>query len=138
MTITPLLQKIDSIRIPVPDIETGLAFYRDQLGHVLIWRLDHGAGLRMPGSNAELVLVPQGDDLQVNFQVASADAAAERFVESGGKVLVQPFNTINGRAAVVQDPFGNIYALRDDRLGELITDEQGKVLGTEAGENSGA
>jgi hypothetical protein len=28
--------------------------------------------------------------------------------------------------------------LRDDRLGELITDEQGIVLGTEAGENSGA
>lgn len=138
MTISPLLQKIDSIRIPVPDIDTGLAFYRDQLGHVLIWRLDHGAGLRMPGSNAELVLVPQGDDLQVNFQVASADAAAERFAESGGKVLVQPFSTINGRAAVVQDPFGNVYALRDDRLGELITDEEGTVLGTEAGENSGA
>ena len=138
MTISPLLQKIDSIRVPVPDIDTGLAFYRDQLGHVLIWRLDHGAGLRMPGSNAELVLVPQGDDLQVNFQVASADAAAERFAESGGKVLVQPFSTINGRAAVVQDPFGNVYALRDDRLGELITDEEGTVLGTEAGENSGA
>jgi predicted enzyme related to lactoylglutathione lyase len=138
MSASALLQKIDSIRIPVPDIETGLAFYRDQLGHVLIWRLDHGAGLRMPGSNAELVLVPQGDDLQVNFQVASADSAAERFVEAGGKVIIQPFNTLNGRAAVVQDPFGNVFALRDDRLGELITDEAGVVLGTEGGENSGA
>lgn len=138
MTTSPLLQKIDSIRIPVPDIETGLEFYRDQLGHVLIWRLPHGAGLRMPGSNAELVLVPLGEDLQVNFQVASADTAAERFSESGGKVLVPPFSTLNGRAAVVQDPFGNVYALRDDHLGELVTDEQGAVLGTESGENSGA
>ncbi len=138
MSASALLQKIDSIRIPVPDIDTGLAFYRDQLGHVLIWRLGNGAGLRMPGSNAELVLVPMGEDLQVNFQVASADAAAERFVEAGGKVLVEPFSTINGRAAVVQDPFGNVYALRDDRLGELVTDEHGAVLGTEAGENSGA
>jgi predicted enzyme related to lactoylglutathione lyase len=138
MNSTALLQKIDSIRIPVPDLESGLAFYRDQLGHVLIWRLNHGAGLRMPGSNAEIVLIPQGDDLQVNFQVASADMAAERFAESGGKVLVPPFDTLNGRAAVVQDPFGNVYALRDDRLGELITNEQGAVLGTEAGENSGA
>lgn len=138
MSTTPLLQKIDSIRVPVPDLETGLAFYRDQLGHVLIWRLEKGAGLRMPGSNAELVLVPQGEDLQVNFQVASADAAAERFMECGGKVLVEPFRTLNGRASVVQDPFGNVYALRDDRLGELVTDEEGAVLGTEAGENSGA
>jgi len=138
MSASALLQKIDSIRIPVPNLETGLAFYRDQLGHVLIWRLPHGAGLRMPGSNAEIVLVPAGDDLQVNFQVASADTAAERFSEAGGKVLLEPFNTLNGRAAVVQDPFGNVYALRDDRLGELVTDDQGTVLGTEAGENSGA
>ncbi len=138
MTTTPLLQKIDSIRVPVPDLETGLAFYRDQLGHVLIWRLAHGAGLRMPGSNAELVLVPLGEDLQVNFQVASADAAAERFQEAGGEILVAPFSTLNGRAAVVRDPFGNVYALRDDQLGELVTDEAGQVLGTESGENSGA
>jgi predicted enzyme related to lactoylglutathione lyase len=138
MSASALLQKIDSIRVPVPDLEAGLAFYRDQLGHVLIWRLPHGAGLRMPGSNAEIVLVPEGDDLEVNFQVASADSAAERFTEAGGRILLEPFDTLNGRAAVVQDPFGNIYALRDDRLGELVTDAEGTVLGTEAGENSGA
>ncbi len=138
MSSSALLQKIDSIRIPVPDIDTGLEFYRDQLGHVLIWRLNNGAGLRMPGSNVELVLVPQGEELQVNFQVASADAAADKYVEAGGKVLLTPFKTLNGRATVVQDPFGNVYALRDDQLGELVTDENGIVLGTEASENSGA
>jgi predicted enzyme related to lactoylglutathione lyase len=133
-----VLQKVDSVRIPVPDIDAGLAFYRDQLGHVLIWRLENGAGLRLPGSNTELVLVPQGKTLQVNIHVASADAAAERFVEAGGKVLTPPWDTLNGRAVVVQDPFGNIYALRDDSLGELVTDEDGAVLGTEGGENTGA
>ncbi len=138
MSPSALLQKIDSIRVPVPDLESGLAFYRDELGHVLIWRLENGAGLRMPGGNVELVLVPQGKDLQVNFQVASADAAAERFVEAGGRIVLAPFTTLNGRAVVVQDPFGNVYALRDDHLGELVTDEYGQVLGTEAGENSGA
>ncbi len=138
MSPSALLQKIDSIRVPVPDLESGLAFYRDQLGHVLIWRLPNGAGLRMPGGNVELVLVPQGKELQVNFQVASADAAAERFVEAGGQIVLAPFTTLNGSAVVVQDPFGNIYALRDDHLGELVTDENGLVLGTEAGENSGA
>ena len=33
----PLFRKVDCVRIPVPDLEAGLAFYRDQLGHALIW-----------------------------------------------------------------------------------------------------
>jgi predicted enzyme related to lactoylglutathione lyase len=138
MRPTPLLQKVDSIRIPVPDIESGLAFYRDQLGHVVVWRLDNGAGLRLPGSDTELVLVPQGSGLQVNLHVAHAEAAAERFIEAGGRIILPAFKTINGNAVVVQDPFGNVYALRDDTLGVLVTNEHGFVLGTEGGENIGA
>ena len=36
--LCPLLRKIDCLQIPVPDLEEGLAFYRDRLGHDLIWR----------------------------------------------------------------------------------------------------
>ena len=32
----PLFRKIDCLQIPVPDLEAGLAFYRDRLGHALI------------------------------------------------------------------------------------------------------
>lgn len=137
MTAIALLQKIDSIRVPVPDLETGLAFYRDHLGHRLIWRTQRGAGLRLPGSDTELVLVPRDVPLEVNFHIASAEAAAERYEHAGGVVVLPPFQTRNGMAVVVQDPFGNVYALRDDSLGELVTDDEGHILGVESDEASG-
>jgi hypothetical protein len=33
-----------------------VAFYRDRLGHELIWRTATATGLRLPDSTAELVL----------------------------------------------------------------------------------
>ena len=38
------------VTVPVPDLDQGLAFYRDRLGHDLIWRNDEvgQAGLRLP------------------------------------------------------------------------------------------
>jgi predicted enzyme related to lactoylglutathione lyase len=137
MPTIALFQKVDSIRVPVPDLESGLAFYRDQLGHHLVWRTERGAGLRLPGSETELVLVPRDVPLEVNFHVASAESAAERYEKSGGIVVVPPFQTRNGMAVVVQDPFGNVYAMRDDSLGELVTDDEGHILGAESDEASG-
>ena len=32
----PMLRRVDSIQIPVPNLDAGLAFYRDALGHPLI------------------------------------------------------------------------------------------------------
>jgi catechol 2,3-dioxygenase-like lactoylglutathione lyase family enzyme len=40
MRTVPLLRKIDAVTIPVPDLDAGLGFYRDRLGHELRWRND--------------------------------------------------------------------------------------------------
>ena len=41
MSVTsPLLRKIDAVTVPVPDLDAGLRFYRDSLGHELRWRND--------------------------------------------------------------------------------------------------
>ena len=71
----PLFQKIDALHVPVPDLEAGLAFYRDQLGHALIWRTATAAGLRLPGTDAELVLQTERPELEANLVVPSADDA---------------------------------------------------------------
>jgi len=42
--LRPLLRDIDSVQVPVSDLEAGLAFYCDALGHLLIWRTDTAAG----------------------------------------------------------------------------------------------
>ena len=84
----PLIRKLDALQIPVPDLEAGLAFYRDELGHELIWRTATAAGLRMPDTDAEIVLQTERPDIEVNLLVASADTAASAIVAAGGSIVV--------------------------------------------------
>ena len=133
-----LFRKVDCIRLYVSDLEAGLAFYRDQLGHPLIWRTEQEAGLGIPGSDSELVLQTERPGMEVDLTVPSVDEAVARWVELGGKVLVEPFDIRIGRCAVVQDPWGNggpghgTLVLLDNSKGLLVTDEEGKVIGNEA------
>ena len=125
----PLFRKIDCLQVPVPDLEGGLAFYRDQLGHALIWRTATAAGLRLPESNAEIVLQTERPHLETNLTVTSADAAAVAIEAAGGRVVVPPFDIQIGRCTVVEDPWGNRLVLLDTTRGLLVTDERGNVVG---------
>lgn len=124
---------IDCLQVPVPDLEAGLAFYRDRLGHELLWRRGRSAGLRLPGTDAEIVLQTERPELEVNLTVVSVDAAVEQIVASGGRVLVAPFDIPIGRCAVVADPWGNRLVLLDGSKGRLVTDAAGNVLLDEQG-----
>jgi predicted enzyme related to lactoylglutathione lyase len=129
LQLEPLVQKVDCIRLYVADLEAGLAFYRDRLGHELIWRTREAAGLRLPDSEAEIVLQTEQAELEVDLKVRSADAAAGRFQKAGGVVVVPPFDIQIGRAAVVEDPWGNCLVLLDAGKGLLVTDAEGRVIG---------
>jgi lactoylglutathione lyase len=126
-----LFHKVDCIRLYVPDLDAGLTFYRDQLGHPLIWRTEQEAGLRMSDSEAELVLQTERPGLEVDITVQSADEAATRWAALGGKVIAGPFDIRIGRCVVVQDPWGNPLVLLDTSKGLLVTDEEGNVIGNE-------
>lgn len=128
----PLFRKIDCLQIPVPDLDAALAFYRDRLGHTLNWRSATAAGLRLPDTDAELVLQTERPELEANLLVASADAAAAAIVAAGGQIVVAPFDIQIGRCAVVADPWGNRLVLLDMSKGALRTDEQGNVIGNVA------
>jgi catechol 2,3-dioxygenase-like lactoylglutathione lyase family enzyme len=135
MTTTPpdlLFRKIDCLQIPVPDLDAGLAFYRDGLGHQLIWRTATAAGLRLPDSDAEIVLQTERPDREVNLLVESADAAGSAILAAGGRVVVAPFDIQIGRCAVVADPWGNQLVVLDMSKGALRTDQQGNVIGNVA------
>jgi catechol 2,3-dioxygenase-like lactoylglutathione lyase family enzyme len=58
MTTFPLLHGIDAVTVPVPDLEAGLRFHHESLGHELRWRNDQigQAGLALAGSDTEIVL----------------------------------------------------------------------------------
>ena len=124
-----LLRKVDCIRLYVPDLEAGLAFYRDRLGHALIWRSDTAAGLRLPESDAELVLQTEEQRQEVDLLVDSADEAARWVEQAGGKVIVPPFDIQIGRCVVLEDPWGNPLVLLDMSKGSLKTEADGNVIG---------
>lgn len=124
----PLFRKVDAIEIAVPSLEEGLEFYRDRLGHEVIWRRETSAGLRMPDTDAELVLQSERPGLHVDVLVTDADEAANRFVAEGGHIAVPPFDIPIGRCTVVEDPWGNRLVLLDLRRGPLKTDAAGNVI----------
>ena len=125
----PLIRKVDCVRLYVPDLEAGLAFYRDRLGHELIWRTATAAGLRLPETDTELVIQTEEQQQEIDFLVDSADAAAGMIEQSGGKVIVPPFDIQIGRCVVVEDPWGIPLVLLDASKGFLETDANGNVIG---------
>ena len=125
----PILRKVDCVRLHVPDLEAGLAFYRGKLGHELIWRTETAAGLRVPESDAELVIQTEDQRQEVDWLVDSADEAARFIEQAGGKVIVPPFDIQIGRCVVVEDPWGNPLVLLNTSKGLLKTDSDGNVIG---------
>jgi predicted enzyme related to lactoylglutathione lyase len=126
--MTALFRKVDCHSIPVADLDAALAFYRDGLGHELIWRDDSAAGLRLPDSDAELVLHTEKRPIETDLLVASVPAAISRFVEAGGKVVAGPFEIRIGLCAVIEDPWHNRLVILDSSKGYLRTDAQRNVI----------
>lgn len=132
MRTVPLLQKLDCVTIPVPDLDAGLRFYHDHLGHELRWRNDAigQVGLALPGGDSEIVLT-LGQQYEPGWLVSSADEAAEVIASAGGQVLSAPLDIPIGRVAVIADPFGNALLLLDTSKGLYVTDDDGQVTGVE-------
>ncbi|MBO0785626.1 MAG: VOC family protein [Actinobacteria bacterium] len=129
-----LLQKVDAVTVRVPDLDSGLRFYRDALGHELKWRHDRigQAGLRLPDGDTELVLSTQLE-YAPNWLVASADEAARAIEAAGGAIIAGPFEIPVGRVMVAADPFGNTLVLVDLSKGRYATGKDGQVTGVTGG-----
>jgi hypothetical protein len=94
---------------------TGLVL-TDRVAH------DSTAGLRMPESDAEIVVQTERPELEANLTVTSADDAAVAISRAGGRVIVEAFDIPIGRCAVVEDPWGNRLVVLDTSRGRLVTE----------------
>jgi lactoylglutathione lyase len=128
--MTALFRKLDCHSMPVADLDAALAFYCDELGHELIWRDERAAGLRLPESDAELVLHLERRPIETDLLVDSVPMAVQRFVGAGGKVVAGPFEIRIGLCAVLEDPWRNRLVVLDASRGSLRVDAAGNVLGT--------
>ena len=83
----PLFRKLDNHLLRVADLDAAISFYRDRLGHRLLWRSDEAAGFGFPETDAELVvhlhIGPETDIL-----VADVDEAFAAFLKAGGELIL--------------------------------------------------
>src|SRR6267142_3858214 len=116
MTI-PLFQKVDCLSIPVPDLEAALAFYSGDLGHELIWRSSNAAGLKLPGSNAELVV--NEHEVVPPWEPTHGWLSVEARMGSGAIIVLHPAreDTAAIRRGVVRPP---VRPLTQRRLDEPL------------------
>ena len=130
MCPSPLFQTVDAVTVPVPSLDEGLRFYRDGLGHALLWRNDAAgqAGMRLPAAETELVLTTK-QRYEPDWLVESVDEAVDAVLAAGGGVIAEPIDIPVGRVAVVADPFGNSLVLLDLSRGRYVTDDTGNVTG---------
>src|SRR3954469_20236154 len=105
----PLLHGVDCVTVPVPDLDEGLRFYRDSLGHELLWRNDAvgQAGLRLPRSDTEIVLTVH-EPYEPAWLVSSAGQAAAVVENAGGRVLEAP-RAIRVRRAALTRPMRTLH-----------------------------
>jgi predicted enzyme related to lactoylglutathione lyase len=125
----PLLRRVDAVVVSVPDLDEGLRFYRDSLGHRLLWRTETAAGLRMPETDSELVVQTERRSQETDLLVNSVEESVMRIRAAGGATLVAPFDIPVGQCAVVSDPWGNEIVLVDFSKGRYVTDDSGRVIG---------
>jgi predicted enzyme related to lactoylglutathione lyase len=127
----PLFRKLDNYLLLVSDLDAAISFYRDRLGHALIWRDTEAAGFALPETDAELVvhlrIGPETDIL-----VDDVDAAFAEFLAAGGTAIQPPFDIAIGRCARVRDPFGNVLVILDQSKGTLTTDHEQNVIGVKS------
>lgn len=128
MTKEALFRKVDCLALQVSDLDSAIDFYA-VLGHEVLWRTPTGAGLRLPESEAELVLQTERPGPETDLTVADVPVAVERFVAAGGRVVVEPFDIAIGLCAVIADPWDNHLVILDNSKGHLATDEAGNVTG---------
>lgn len=129
--IAPLFRKVDCHSLPVQNLDAAIAFY-GALGHQLIWREgDHAAGLRLPDTDAEIVLHTDNRPIETCFLVRSVPEAVERFINAGGKLQTGPFEIQVGQYAVLRDPWNNPLVILDLSKGLLMTDAEGNVIGNQ-------
>ena len=130
MSSPGVLRKVDAVTVRVPDVDAGIDFYVDVLGHRMKWRNDAigQVGLELPDGDSEIVLTTE-HGYEPNWLVESVDDAVELFRSNGGQIIAEPLDIPVGRLGVVLDPFGNALVLLDLSKGTYTSDASGDFSG---------
>jgi catechol 2,3-dioxygenase-like lactoylglutathione lyase family enzyme len=80
----PLFRKLDNLLLRVAHLDAAISFYRDRLGHRVLWRSQEAVGFALPDTDADVVahlnIGPETDIL-----VDDVDEAFAVFLSAGGE-----------------------------------------------------
>jgi lactoylglutathione lyase len=116
-----MFKKIDCVMIRVDDVAAAEKFYSEVFGLKPLWREARSVGMRLAETDAEIVLHNNADipnKVEVHYLVSDVVMAVKTYAGKGCRVLVQPFEVLIGRCAVIQDPFGTTICLLDQTSGK--------------------
>jgi lactoylglutathione lyase len=110
-----MLRKIDCVMVRVNDLDEAVDFYTRTFGLRSTWRDESSAGLKMPQTDAEIVLhtMTLPSDGVVHYLVDDVGEAVSAYRQAGCGVRVPPFEIAIGLCAVVEDPYGNAVCILD-------------------------
>lgn len=111
-----MFKKIDCVMVRVPDVAAGERFYSEVFGLKPRWREDGSVGMGLPETDAEIVLHNQPGiphKVEVHYLVDDVVGAVKTYAQKGCRVLVQPFDVLIGKCAVIEDPFQTTICLLD-------------------------
>ncbi|HEX9170473.1 MAG TPA: VOC family protein [Roseiarcus sp.] len=103
----PLFRKLDNLLLRVRDLDAAISFYRDRLGHPVLWRSEEAVGFALPDTDAELV-VHLHIGPETGVIVKDVDSAFKLFLSAGGEAVEVPFDIAIGRCARVREAFARL------------------------------
>jgi len=112
-----MFKKIDCVMIRVgDDVAAAEKFYAEVFGLKALWREAESVGMRLAETDTEIVLHSNAgipNKVEVHYLVDDVVAAVKRYAEKGCRVVVQPFEVLIGKCAVIKDPFDTTICVLD-------------------------
>ena len=123
-----MLRKINCVMIYVKDLTEAVNFYADVFGLKPVWQDQNQgqAGMLLQEGDAEVILHTDPNipgQVEIYYQVDDVSATIAKFVDQGCTLLAEPFEMRMGRGAVIQDPFGVRFCLRDMSRATIESDQ---------------
>jgi lactoylglutathione lyase len=124
-----MFEKVDCIRLYVENLDEGLNYYNNKLGLKIAWKMEHAIGFLMDDQKTEIVIQNFDHRVETDVKVRSVIDTVFRIKESGGKIIIEPFDIEIGKCEIIEDPFGNQMTILDSTKGLFMTNQNDEVVG---------
>jgi predicted enzyme related to lactoylglutathione lyase len=112
-----VLESLDYLYLPAPDIDASIRFYTEALGGELLWRVRDGstlvAAVRLAPSGPLVLLanhLEPGHQLLI-YRVKDLAATHRRLIDRGWSAEAEAFEIPQGPCVVLRDPGGQRLAM---------------------------